>query len=64
MMKKTQETSCIVKQFYSKSKDVDDLNIGIPNWRKVISNFYVLTNPICFQGALFKSCEHAFHAAK
>ena len=28
-------------QFYSKSKDVDDLGLGMAGWRKVLSNFHM-----------------------
>jgi len=56
--------SIVIKQFYSKSKNNDDLNIGCANWRKVLSNFHVLEKPLVFEGAEFTTCEHAFHAAK
>jgi predicted NAD-dependent protein-ADP-ribosyltransferase YbiA (DUF1768 family) len=49
-------------QFYSKSKDVDDLGLGLPNWRKILSNFYACE--ICIDERRYASVEHAFHAAK
>lgn len=52
-----------ILQFYSKSKDVQDLGSNIPaNWRKVLSNFY--PSPINIDGKKYDSIEHYFHAAK
>jgi predicted NAD-dependent protein-ADP-ribosyltransferase YbiA (DUF1768 family) len=51
-----------VKKFFSKSKKEDDLGIGCPDWRKVLSNFYPIKFEI--QGRWYASVEHAFHAAK
>jgi predicted NAD-dependent protein-ADP-ribosyltransferase YbiA (DUF1768 family) len=52
-----------IAQFYSKSKDADDLGLGIPDWRKVLSNFHIVTiEP--HPGRYYASVEHAFHAAK
>lgn len=57
--------------FYSKSKDNDDLGINIPNWRKILSNFYpvpdsspglVLTGS--GQARTYRTVEHAFQASK
>jgi len=61
----------VVVQFYSKSKDVDDLgtlgegpveSLGIPNWRKVLSNFHLIN--VTIKGKAYPSVEHYFHAAK
>ena len=60
-----------VIQFYSKSKDCDDLGslgegpeekMQISNWRKILSNFH--PSVITVQGNTFPSVEHYFHAAK
>lgn len=51
-----------VLQFYSKSKDADDLSLGIPDWRKRLSNFWPCKIEV--EGKLYPSVEHAFHAAK
>ena len=51
-----------VAQFYSKSKDVDDLGLGRADWRKVLSNFHACE--IELEGRRYSSVEHAFHAAK
>jgi ribA/ribD-fused uncharacterized protein len=48
--------------FFSKSKDADDLGLGRPDWRRVLSNFYPAE--ITVDGRLYYSVEHAFHAAK
>ena len=45
--------------FYSKSKDQDDLGLGIPNWRKRLSNFWIYDKT-----AQFPSIEHEFQAMK
>lgn len=50
-----------VVQFYSKSKDKDNLN-GITNWRKKLSNFW--PSEIIYEGETYPSVEHAFAAAK
>ena len=51
-----------VAMFYSKSKDVDDLGLGRPDWRKVLSNFHPVEIEVA--GQRYPSVEHAFHAAK
>ena len=51
-----------VAMFYSKSKDVDDLGLGRPDWRKVLSNFHPVEIEVV--GRRYPSVEHAFHAAK
>ena len=51
-----------VKQFYSKSKDDDDLGLGLKDWRKRLSNFWPCV--IVINGRKYRSVEHAFHAAK
>ena len=51
-----------VKQFYSKSKDDDDLGLGLKDWRKRLSNFWPCVIEI--DGRKYPSVEHAFHAAK
>lgn len=51
-----------VKQFYSKSKDEDDLNIDIPDWRKHLSNFYPVM--IKFNNKIYPSVEHLFQSEK
>lgn len=61
-------------QFYSKSKDSDDLCIGMPNWRKILSNFYSLRpedrgrevgeKGVVLDGRYFPSIEHYFQSAK
>lgn len=56
-----------VLQFYSKSKDVDDLHLKIPNWRKILSNFYMHPIRITYEDGIertYPSVEHAFQAAK
>lgn len=52
----------IVKLFYSKSKDIDDLKLNIPNWRKILSNFHNII--ITVDGKKYPSVEHYFQAAK
>eukprot|EP01063_Lacrimia_lanifica_P032085 TRINITY_DN5417_c0_g2_i1.p2 TRINITY_DN5417_c0_g2~~TRINITY_DN5417_c0_g2_i1.p2 ORF type:complete len:221 (+),score=58.11 TRINITY_DN5417_c0_g2_i1:1975-2637(+) len=49
-------------QFYSKSKDVDDLGSGGADWRKRLSNFWPCE--VAVEGAAYPSVEHAFHALK
>lgn len=55
--------------FYSKSKDLDDLDLNIPSWRKLLSNF----SPVAPRGLrvevngetrTYPTVEHAFQAAK
>jgi ribA/ribD-fused uncharacterized protein len=48
--------------FYSKSADADDLALGVPHWRKVLSNFHPVEIEV--GGRRYPSVEHAFHAAK
>lgn len=47
-----------VKYFFYKSKDSDDLHIGVPNWRKVLSNFWV------YDQGRFPSIEYEFQYMK
>ena len=47
------------KFFYSKSKDEDDLKLGIKNWRKILSNFYIYA-----PSQRFPSIEHEFQYLK
>lgn len=51
-----------VAQFYSKSRDADDLGCGRADWRRVLSNFYPVEIEV--GGCKYASVEHAFHAAK
>ena len=51
-----------VLQFYSKSKDQDDLSLGLRDWRKRLSNFWPCVIEV--DGKRYPSVEHAFHAAK
>merc|ERR1719231_1892886 len=51
-----------IVQFYSKSKDSDDLGLGIPDWRKRLSNFWPCVIEV--DGRRYPSIEHCFHAAK
>lgn len=51
-----------ILQFYSKSKDMDDLGLGVCDWRKRLSNFWPCK--IQIDGHAYPSVEHAFHAAK
>ena len=60
--KKRKTEKMIVAQFYSKSKDADDLELGLPNWRKILSNFHPVT--LVVDGREYPSVEHYFHAAK
>ena len=64
-----------IVQFYSKSKDEDDLghlgygskiDLSIPNWRKVLSNFYPSEITLRSENTTYTypSVEHAFQAAK
>ena len=55
-------TGMRVVQFYSKSADDDDISLGVPSWRKVLSNFHPVVIEV--QGKRYPSVEHAFHAAK
>lgn len=55
--------ACSLLQFYSKSKDIDDLpSLGIADWRKRLSNFWPCE--IDVGGKKYPSVEHAFHALK
>ena len=61
--KRSRPSSSIrVLQFYSKSKDADDLGIGLKDWRKRLSNFH--SCKIEIDGRCYPSVEHAFHASK
>lgn len=51
-----------VVQFYSKSKERDDVQGIDKNWRKILSNF--CTRELTIDGHTYSSAEHAFHAAK
>ncbi len=51
-----------IVMFYSKSKDIDDLGLRRPDWRKVLSNFHPVDIEV--EGRRYFSVEHAFHAAK
>ena len=50
-----------VAQFFSHSKDSDDIGAGA-DWRKYLSNFAPV--PVEVDGEVFPSAEHAFQAAK
>ena len=43
-------------QFYSQSKDIDDLFIELPAWRKALSNF--CDHSLVADGAIYSSVEH------
>ena len=43
-------------QFYSQSKDIDDLFIELPAWRKVLSNF--CDHSLVADGAIYSSVKH------
>lgn len=45
--------------FYSKSKDIDDIGLGIKDWRKRLSNFWIYDPK-----GKFPSIEHAFQYMK
>jgi len=51
-------------QFYSSSKDKDDLSLGLPGWRKHLSNFAEVPGGITVDGLLFPSVENAFQGEK
>ena len=53
-----------ILQFFSKSKDEDDLLLGLPSWRKRLSNFALVPGGITVDGLRFPSVEHAFQASK
>ena len=70
---KAADEDMTVVQFYSKSKDMNDLGKlgfgppdpeldGIGNWRKILSNFHNVH--ITVEGKTFPSVEHYFHAMK
>lgn len=52
-----------VKLFFSSSKDSDDLHIGIPSWRKTLSNFASVPD-LVIDDVRFATVEHYFQAAK
>ena len=58
----TNADDAIVLQFYSKSKNMDDLQLNIKDWRKRLSNFWPCVIEI--DGRKYPSVEHAFQAAK
>ena len=57
-----------VLQFYSGSKDTDDLFLDMPHWRRVLSNFHPLRhadpamppNGMLLDGRRFLTVEHYF----
>jgi len=51
-----------VLQFFSQSKDADDLYMEVPGWRKRLSNFF--EHNIIVDGANFPSVEHYYQSAK
>jgi len=51
-----------VLHFFSQSKDVDDLFIELPAWRKILSNF--CESPVVADGRSFPSVEHYYQGAK
>ena len=51
-------------QFYSKSADIDDIGLGLPAWRKHLSNFAKVPGGLVFDGQRYPTVEHAFQAAK
>ena len=53
-----------VLQFYSMSRDADDLHLGLPAWRKTLSNFCEIAEGLVADGARFRSVEHYFQGAK
>jgi predicted NAD-dependent protein-ADP-ribosyltransferase YbiA (DUF1768 family) len=54
-----------VCQFYSASRDSDDLFLGFESWRKYLSNFAAVPGGgVAYDGRLYPTIEHAFHAAK
>jgi ribA/ribD-fused uncharacterized protein len=53
-----------IYQFYSKSADCDDFQLGLPGWRKMLSNFAVVPEGITVKGRRFPTVEHAFQGAK
>ena len=53
-----------ILQFYSRSAPKDDLGLGIPEWRKMLSNFSPVPGGVPVGGRRFPSVEHAFQAAK
>jgi predicted NAD-dependent protein-ADP-ribosyltransferase YbiA (DUF1768 family) len=48
------------------AQDVPDATAleSIPNWRSVLSNFYVTEKPIFFHGLHYRTAEHIFQAMK
>jgi len=61
LISKPYNTENVVK-FYSKSRDIKDLNVGDINWRQYISNF--TPSIIYINGKKYPSIEHAFQAGK
>ena len=53
-----------ILQFYSKSKDSDDINCGYKNWRKILSNFHETENGIVYNGHKYKSIEAIYQGMK
>jgi predicted NAD-dependent protein-ADP-ribosyltransferase YbiA (DUF1768 family) len=60
-------------QFFSKSSANDDLQIGLPLWRRILSNFHLVgtgdgkegkVGSLQLDGRTFKTVEHYFQAAK
>eukprot|EP00295_Goniomonas_pacifica_P043422 CAMPEP_0175902352 /NCGR_PEP_ID=MMETSP0108-20121206/3348_1 /TAXON_ID=195067 ORGANISM="Goniomonas pacifica, Strain CCMP1869" /NCGR_SAMPLE_ID=MMETSP0108 /ASSEMBLY_ACC=CAM_ASM_000204 /LENGTH=173 /DNA_ID=CAMNT_0017223993 /DNA_START=63 /DNA_END=581 /DNA_ORIENTATION=+ len=50
--------------FFSGSPLSDDLEMEQPSWRRYLSNFAVLPEPLTCWGGRYPTVEHAFHAAK
>ena len=53
-----------VVQFYSRSRDKDDIGCSVPNWRKRLSTMYIPDNPIIIDGKKWNSIEGWFQANK
>ena len=51
-----------IKFFFSRSKENDDLGLGILDWAKRLSNFWPST--IRIDGREYPSVEHYFHSEK
>ena len=50
--------------FYSKSVDHDTLAIGVPEWRRHLSNFAEMPQPLELHGRRYRTVEHAYQAHK
>ena len=60
---KRQRGEEVVYQFFSSSKASDDLNIGMPGWRRLLSNFARVESLQVF-GVSYPTVEHCFQSAK